>query len=246
MILAALLLPVAVVAIVLAIQRLRLPAFLAVMIVVVAYGWAANMTWQSIGKAFGLGFVTALEQTGLLVVAGSLAGTLLLKRPIGAAGAGDPHRPGAGRALAARGGGDVRPEGRPRHDALDRRPDCYNRPDRPLVSQQQRQSIEDVVCLALARDPGAARPADRAVGRADADGAARQRRCARILYRHQQAVDPGGAHDCAGDAAVATLAARGAVRHALGAVAADGGRGRRLRARARRDRHGRASGRARA
>ena len=87
MILAALLLPVAIVAIVLAVQRLRLPAFLALMIVVVAYGWAANMTWQSIGKAFGLGFVTALEQTGLLVVAGSLAGTLLLKRPVGAAGA---------------------------------------------------------------------------------------------------------------------------------------------------------------
>ena len=87
MILAALLLPVAVVAIVLAIQRLRLPAFLALMIAVVAYGWAANMTWQSIGKAFGLGFVAALEQTGLLVVAGSLAGTLLLKRPTGAAGA---------------------------------------------------------------------------------------------------------------------------------------------------------------
>ena len=87
MILAALLLPVAVVAIVLAIQRLRLPAFLALMTVVVAYGSAANMTWQSIGKAFGLGFVSALEQTGLLVVAGSLAGTLLLKRPMGAIGA---------------------------------------------------------------------------------------------------------------------------------------------------------------
>ena len=87
MILAALLLPVAIVAIVLAIQRLRLPAFLALMIVVVGYGWAANMTWQSIGKAFGLGFVSALEQTGLLVVAGSLAGTLLLARPLGAAGA---------------------------------------------------------------------------------------------------------------------------------------------------------------
>jgi GntP family gluconate:H+ symporter len=87
MILAAFLLPVAIVAIVLAVQRLRLPAFLALMIVVVAYGWAANMTWQSIGKAFGLGFVSALEQTGLLVVAGSLAATLLLKRPLGAAGA---------------------------------------------------------------------------------------------------------------------------------------------------------------
>jgi GntP family gluconate:H+ symporter len=87
MILAALLLPVAVVAIVLAVQRLRLPAFLSLMIVVVAYGWAANMTWQSIGKAFGLGFVTALEQTGLLVVAGSLVSALLLKRPLGPTGA---------------------------------------------------------------------------------------------------------------------------------------------------------------
>ena len=73
MILAALLLPVAVAAIVFAIQRLRLPAFLAVMIVVVAYGLGADMTWQSVGRAFGLGFASAMEQTGLLVVAGSLA-----------------------------------------------------------------------------------------------------------------------------------------------------------------------------
>ncbi len=87
MILAALLLPVAVVAIVLAIQRLRLPAFLALMIVVVAYGFAAHMTWQSIGKAFGLGFAATIEQTGLLVVAGSLAGRLLLRRPPGPTGA---------------------------------------------------------------------------------------------------------------------------------------------------------------
>ncbi len=87
MILAALLLPVAIAAIVLAIQRLRLPAFLALMGVVVAYGLVARMTWQSIGKAFGLGFVSTLEQTGLLVVAGSLVGALLLKRPLGAAGA---------------------------------------------------------------------------------------------------------------------------------------------------------------
>jgi GntP family gluconate:H+ symporter len=87
MILAALLLPVAVVAIVLAIQRLRLPAFLAIMIVVVAYGLAADMTWQSIGKAFSLGFAATMEQTGLLVMAGSLVGTLLLKRPLDATGA---------------------------------------------------------------------------------------------------------------------------------------------------------------
>jgi GntP family gluconate:H+ symporter len=87
MILAALLLPVAIAAIVFAIQRLRLPAFLAVMIVVVAYGLGASMTWQSVGRAFGLGFSAAIEQTGLLVVAGSLAGSLLLNRPLGATGA---------------------------------------------------------------------------------------------------------------------------------------------------------------
>ena len=82
MILAALLLPLAVAAIVLAIQRLRLPAYLALMLVVLAYGIAANMTFQSIGKAFGLGFVAALEQTGLLVMAGGLVGTLTLKHSL--------------------------------------------------------------------------------------------------------------------------------------------------------------------
>jgi GntP family gluconate:H+ symporter len=87
MLLAALLLPVAVAAIVVAIQRFRLPAWLAVTVVVTAYGIAADMTFQSIGKAFGLGFVAALEQAGLLVVAGSLVGTLALPHPLGRAGA---------------------------------------------------------------------------------------------------------------------------------------------------------------
>jgi gluconate:H+ symporter, GntP family len=87
MILAALLLPVAILAIVLLVQHFQFPAFLALMFVVVAYGVAADMTWQSIGKAFGLGFVDALEQTGLLVVAGSLAGALSLKQPLTRSGA---------------------------------------------------------------------------------------------------------------------------------------------------------------
>ena len=91
MVLAALLLPVAVLAIVLLVQRLNVPAYLALMVTVVAYGIAAQMTWQSIGRAFGLGFVAALEQAGLPVVAGSLVGTLLIGQPltrIGAAVAG--------------------------------------------------------------------------------------------------------------------------------------------------------------
>jgi len=86
MLLAALLLPVAVAVLVLAVQRFGIPVFLSLMAVVIGYGIAADMTWQSIGRAFGLGFVDALEQTGLLVMAGSLAGTLLLKRPLSGAG----------------------------------------------------------------------------------------------------------------------------------------------------------------
>ena len=82
MILAALLLPVAVVVLVLLVQRFGLPVFLALMAVVAGYGIAADMTFQSIGKAFGLGFVAALEQVGLLVVAGALVGAVLIKRPL--------------------------------------------------------------------------------------------------------------------------------------------------------------------
>src|SRR5262249_7950075 len=83
MFLASLLVPIAVVAIVLLIQRLRLPAFLAIMATVVVYGIAADMTFQSVGKAFGLGFSAALEQVGLLVVAGALAQALVLRGPLG-------------------------------------------------------------------------------------------------------------------------------------------------------------------
>jgi GntP family gluconate:H+ symporter len=82
MILAALALPLAVVAIVLLIQRFSVPAYLSLMAVVVAYGIATQMTFQSIGKAFGLGFVAALEQAGLLVMAGALVGRLLIKQPL--------------------------------------------------------------------------------------------------------------------------------------------------------------------
>ncbi|MGE0580011.1 MAG: hypothetical protein AB7O82_35645, partial [Reyranella sp.] len=78
MFLASLLVPIAVLAIVLLVQRLRLPAFLAIMATIVVYGIAADMTFQSVGKAFGLGFSAALEQVGLLVVAGALAGAVAL------------------------------------------------------------------------------------------------------------------------------------------------------------------------
>jgi gluconate:H+ symporter, GntP family len=83
MLLASLLVPIAVVAIVLLIQRLHLPAFLAIMATVVVYGIAADMTFQSVSKAFGLGFTAALEQAGLLVVAGALVQALVLRQPLG-------------------------------------------------------------------------------------------------------------------------------------------------------------------
>ncbi|MCW5733973.1 MAG: GntP family permease [Enhydrobacter sp.] len=82
MILAALLLPVAIGALVLLIQRFGVPVFLGLMAVVAGYGIAADMTFQSIGKAFGLGFATALEQAGLLVMAGALVGALLIRQPL--------------------------------------------------------------------------------------------------------------------------------------------------------------------
>jgi GntP family gluconate:H+ symporter len=83
MLLASLLLPIAVFAIVYLTQRIHLPAFLAIMATVVVYGIAADMTFQSVGKAFGLGFTAALEQVGLLVVAGALVQALVLRKPLG-------------------------------------------------------------------------------------------------------------------------------------------------------------------
>ena len=83
MFLASLLLPIAVAAIVFLVQRIRLPVFLAIMATVVVYGIAADMTFDSVSKAFGLGFTAALEQTGLLVVAGALVGGLVLHTPLG-------------------------------------------------------------------------------------------------------------------------------------------------------------------
>lgn len=83
MLLASLLVPIAVVAIVLLVQRLHLPVFLAIMATIVVYGIAADMTFQSVGKAFGLGFTAALEQVGLLVVAGAIVQAVVLRTPLG-------------------------------------------------------------------------------------------------------------------------------------------------------------------
>lgn len=78
----ALILAVAVLAILVLVERLGLPIFLAIMVTVAGYGYAADMNFQSIGKSFGLGFTAALEQAGLLVVAGALVGRLLMGQPM--------------------------------------------------------------------------------------------------------------------------------------------------------------------
>src|SRR5258708_32370190 len=112
MLLASLLVPIAVVAIVLLTQRLHLPAFLAIMATVVVYGIAADMTFQSVGKAFGLGFTAALEQAGLLVVAGAPLQAPVLRQPLRTRAI-PPGGAPAGRGPPAAGGRAPPPAARP-------------------------------------------------------------------------------------------------------------------------------------
>ncbi len=53
--------------------RLRLHPVVAMAGLVVAFGVAANMTANSVGRAFGIGFVHTLEQVGLVLVGGAIA-----------------------------------------------------------------------------------------------------------------------------------------------------------------------------
>src|SRR3981081_3283006 len=101
MLLASLLVPLAVLAIVYLTQRLRLPAFLAIMATVVVYGLAADMPFQSVGRALGWGFTAALEQAGLLVVAGALVEALVLRQPLGTGTSAPARAPTGLRASAA-------------------------------------------------------------------------------------------------------------------------------------------------
>ena len=83
MVLASLLVPLAVVAIVLFVERLRLPVFLAILATVALYAIASDMATYAVTTAFGQGFAAAIEQVGLLVVAGSLVSALALHQPLG-------------------------------------------------------------------------------------------------------------------------------------------------------------------
>ncbi|SKA10442.1 gluconate:H+ symporter, GntP family [Enhydrobacter aerosaccus] len=82
MLVAALLVPVAIAVVVIAVYRFGVPAFLALMFVAIGYGLATDLPFKSVDKAFALGFSTAMEQVGLLIVAGSLVGGLLPKYPL--------------------------------------------------------------------------------------------------------------------------------------------------------------------
>jgi len=53
--------------------RIRLHPVVALAGLVVAFGIAANMTANSVGRAFGIGFVATLEQVGLVLVGGAIA-----------------------------------------------------------------------------------------------------------------------------------------------------------------------------
>lgn len=68
------------------IDRVRLPAYLALMLAALAFGLAADMTFRSLGVTFGQGFVHGLEQAGLVVVAGFLARGMLIPGSTGVTG----------------------------------------------------------------------------------------------------------------------------------------------------------------
>lgn len=71
------LLAFAVVLLVLLTSRARLHATLALAGLIVAYGFAADMTISSIGRTFSIGFVHTLDQVGLVLLGGIVAATFV-------------------------------------------------------------------------------------------------------------------------------------------------------------------------
>ena len=57
--------------------RIRLHATVTMLVLVVGFGIAADMTANSVGRAFSLGFVHTLEQVGLVLVGGAIAATVV-------------------------------------------------------------------------------------------------------------------------------------------------------------------------
>lgn len=71
------LLALAVVLLVVLTGRFRLHATLALAGLIVAYGFAADMTVSSIGRTFSIGFVHTLDQVGLVLLGGIVAATFV-------------------------------------------------------------------------------------------------------------------------------------------------------------------------
>jgi GntP family gluconate:H+ symporter len=71
------LLALAVVLLVMLTGRFRLHATLALAGLIVAYGFAADMTISSIGRTFSIGFVHTLDQVGLVLLGGIVAATFI-------------------------------------------------------------------------------------------------------------------------------------------------------------------------
>ena len=65
-----------------AVGRFRLPSFLAISAVALAYGFAVGMSANGLGRAFGQGFASALEKLGFLAVVGVLLASLLGRRSL--------------------------------------------------------------------------------------------------------------------------------------------------------------------
>src|SRR5258707_3050814 len=63
---------IALVAVILLTDKLRLQPFLALVVVTAGFGFAINMSISQIGNLFATGFAQTLQATGLVIVAGCL------------------------------------------------------------------------------------------------------------------------------------------------------------------------------
>jgi GntP family gluconate:H+ symporter len=91
MLLATILLPLVLAFVIVAVQRFDLPAWFALTAAALGYGLLADRQLHAFGRAFSLGFASAIEQVGLLVIVGGVLGIALRGRalpPVPAAASG--------------------------------------------------------------------------------------------------------------------------------------------------------------
>src|SRR5262245_30020494 len=82
MIVAVVALLAAVIIVATAVARLRVPVFLVLAVVALGFGLVTGRSINAIGRAFGQGFATTIEELGLLLVAGALVAAILGRRPL--------------------------------------------------------------------------------------------------------------------------------------------------------------------